>query len=307
MGLCLSLALGAGACSQEAGAEADAEPAAPAVLSLLGERLLPLADTTGTVARALEALSEAPDDVDLLLEAGHAHAALRDYVVAIRLYGRAIDVAPEDWRGPRYRGHRFISIRRLPQALLDLERARELEPRSFDVAYHLGLAYYLAGAYEAAAGEYGRCMALAEDPEALALEVSGPLGKSFRSCMSIATDDDARVAITDWRFRALRRAGRLDEADALLAGITPAMEVDANTAYHHVLLFYKGEMSEDVLLRPDNPAGYRLETVGYPVAAWYLTQGDTARALTLLEAVASDPHWPGFGRIAAEMDLTSLR
>jgi tetratricopeptide (TPR) repeat protein len=299
--------MGVGACGQETEREAVPEPAAPAVLSLLGERLLPLADTTGSLQRALDALSAAPDDVELLLAAGHAHASLRDYVEAIRLYGGAIDVAPGDWRGPRYRGHRYVSIRRLPQALRDLERARELEPRSFDVAYHLGLAYYLAEAYGPAADEYGRCMALAEDPEALTLEASGALGEGFRSCMSIATDDNARVAMTDWRFRALRRAGRLEEADALLPGITASMDVASNTAYHHVLLFYKGQMSEDELLHAEDPAEYRFETVGYPVATWYLTEGDTARALELLESVASDPHWPGFGRIAAEMDLTSLR
>ncbi len=305
--LCLPVALGVGACGYEAGGGAEAEPAAPAVLSLLGERLLPLEDTAGIAARALDALAAAPHDVELLLEAGHAHASLRDYVEAIRLYGQAIGVAPDDWRGPRYRGHRYVSIRRLPQALRDLERARDLEARSFDVAYHLGLAYYLAGAYDAAAEEYGRCMSLAEDPEALALQASGSFGEGFRSCMSIATDDNARVAITDWRFRALRRAGRLDEADALLARITADMDVDSNTSYHHVLLFYKEQVSEMELLHPDNPAGYRIETVGYPVAAWHLTEGDTARALELLETVASDPHWPGFGRIAAEMDLTSLR
>lgn len=305
--LLAALALGATACERGAGPGGQAQPEGPTVLSLLGERLLPTEDTAGVAAQALEALSAAPDSLQLILEAGHAHAALRDYVEAIRLYGRAIEVAPDDWRGPRHRGHRYISIRRLPAALRDLERARELETRSFDVAYHLGLAYYLAGAYDAAATEYGRCMALSEGPEATSREAPSVLGEGVRSCMSIATDDNARVAVTDWRFRSLRRAGRFEEAAALLSGITPDLEVDSNTAYHHALLFYKGLMSEDELLQPDNPAGYRLETVGYPVAAWHLTEGDTARALELLERVASDPHWPGFGRIAAEVDLSSLR
>ena len=279
----------------------------PVVLSLLGEVLEPLPDTTGAVAEALEALAADSLNVALLLEAGHAYARTLDFVEAIRLYNRAVAVAPEDWRGYRFRGHRYVSIRRLPTALQDLEAARELSPHSFDVAYHLGLAYYLAGVYEAAADEYGRCMALAEDAEALAMEATGALGDGFRSCMSVGTVDNTRVAVVDWRYRALRRAGRHAEAAALLEAISPEMDVGTNTAYHHVLLFYKGLLSEEDLLSPDNPAEYRFETVAYPVAAWHLAEGDTAVALALLERVAAHPHWPGFGRIAAEADLAALR
>ncbi len=314
--MCLALVPGSVACggSDAESVEAEAGQAAtspaasePVVLSFLGEVLEAPPDTSGQVAAALEAVAAAPDDVETLLEAGHAHARVQDYIGAIRLYNRAAAVAPDDWRPYRYRGHRFISIRRLPSAVQDLEAARDLAPHSFDVAYHLGLAYYLSGAYEAAAEEYGRCMALAADPEAVALEDSGALGDGFRSCMSVGPVDNTRVAITEWRYLALRRAGREDEARALLDGISSDMDVETNVAYHHVLLFYKGEIAEGELLADDNPAGYRLETVGYPVAAWHLAEGDTTRALTLLEAVAAHPHWPGFGRIAAEAELSALR
>ena len=277
------------------------------MLSLLGERLDPLEDSTGAVAAALDDLAASPDDVELLLAAGHAQAGIWQFVEAIRLYNRAVGAAPDDWRGYRFRGHRYMSIRRLPNALTDLETARDLSPYSFDVAYHLGLAYYLSGVFEAAAEEYGRCMALAEDEQALGLEASGELGDTFRSCMSVATSDDTRVAITNWRYMALRRSGRHEEAAGLLDEISPDMDVEANAAYLAVLLFYKGLLAEGDLLAVDNPAGYRLETVGYPVAAWHLAEGDTARAVALLEQVAADPHWPGFGRMAAESDLAVMR
>ena len=282
-------------------------PEGPVVLSLLGETLHPREDSTGAVAVALDSLAASPDDVELILAAGHAQAGVWDYVEAIRLYNRAVAEAPDDWRGYRFRGHRYMSIRRLPTALTDLEIARDLSPHSFDVAYHLGLAYYLAGVSEGAADEYGRCMALARDAEALALEASGDFGEGFRSCMSIATSDNTRVAITNWRYLALRRSGRHQEAETLLDGIDADMDIGTNAAYHAVLLFYKGMLSEEDLLAADNPAGYRLETVGYPVAAWHLAEGDTARALALLEQVAAHPHWPGFGRMAAESDLAAMR
>jgi uncharacterized protein (UPF0147 family) len=47
--------------------------------------------------------------------------------------------------------------------------------------------------------------------------------------------------------------------------------------------------------------------VGYGVANWHIVQGDTARAMEILDEIAVDPMWPGFGRIAAEAELLRLR
>ena len=69
--------------------------------------------------------------IEVLLDAGHAHASVWDYVGAIQMYDRAARAAPDDWRPLRYRGHRFISIRRLPSALQDLEAARDLTKEEF--------------------------------------------------------------------------------------------------------------------------------------------------------------------------------
>ncbi len=276
----------------------------PEATSLLGEPLYPLDDTIGAIARADSALAEAPDDVNRLIAAGRERRNFWHYNEAIDLYTRAMELAPGDWRPYRFRGHRHISIRRFDMAIRDLERARELAPHNFDVAYHLGLAYYLAGRFRAAADEYARCMDLARDPEALALERSGALGADYRSCMEVAQDDDAWVAIAEWRYRALRRAGDDRAARALLETVTEDMNVQDNVAYHVDLLFYKGLRTEDELLAPDRD--YRLETVGYGIANWHLVEGDTARALELLREIAAHPHWPGFGRIAAEADLARL-
>ena len=65
-------------------------------------------------------------------------------------------------------------------------------------------------------------------------------------------------------------------------------------------------MTEDELLSPGEDPPYRLETVGYGVATWHLVEGDTARAVEILEEIAGHPWWPGFGRIAAEAELARL-
>ena len=114
------------------------------------------------------------------------------------------------------------------------------------------------------------------------------------------------VAMTEWAVRAALRAGRDTEAEELLEGIPLGLSVEENVAYYHDLLFYKGELTAADLLNPGEDAPYRRETVGYGVANWLLVQGDTAGATALLEELVQDPWWPGFGRIAAEVELYRL-
>ncbi len=276
--------------------------AQPQATSLFGEALYARPDTVGSVAQADSALAEAPDDVELVIAAGRVRRNFWQYRQAMALYTRAMELAPEDWRPYRFRGHRHISVREFDQAIVDLEAARERAPMNWDVAYHLGLAYFLAGRFDAAAEEYTRCLDLADDPDARAAH-----GEDFRSCSQNAADQESRVAMVEWAVRALRRSGRHDDAMRLLESITPDLPVEENVAYYHDLLFYKGLKTADELLSPGEDAPYRLETVGFGVANWLLVEGDTARAIGILEEIAEHPWWPGFGRIAAETELARLR
>jgi tetratricopeptide (TPR) repeat protein len=275
--------------------------AEPQTLSLLGEELFAMYDTTGAIRESDEALAQAMDDVNLLIASGRVRRNFWQYREAIELYSRAIELAPGDWRPYRFRGHRHISLREFDAAVLDLEKARELAPLNWDVAYHLGLAYFLAGRFDDAADEYLRCLGLAQDPDAMAAQ-----GESFRSCAQNSEDPDSRVAMTEWAVRATLRSGRTQAASMLLDGIPADLEIGENLPYYHDLLFYKGVMTAEELLNPGSERPYRRETVGFGVANWYITQGDTAAAVGLLEELVADTHWPGFGRIAAEADLFRL-
>jgi tetratricopeptide (TPR) repeat protein len=274
----------------------------PQATSLLGEPLYAQVDTTGSVAAADSALAEAPDDIERLIAAGRVRRNFWQYRQAMALYSRAIELAPGDWRPYRYRGHRHISVREFDQAISDLEAARERAPLNWDVSYHLGLAYFVAGRFGEAADEYLRCLALADGPEARAAQ-----NDAFRSCSQNADDPESRVAMTEWAVRALMRADRQAEARTLLDGIPADLDVQENVAYYHDLLLYKGVMTEEQLLNPGPNGPYRIETVGFGIANWWLSRGDTARAEELLTTLAADPWWPGFGRIAAEAELARLR
>ncbi|MEQ9570423.1 MAG: tetratricopeptide repeat protein [Longimicrobiales bacterium] len=276
-----------------------------AATSLFGEPLHPRPHPDPTVLTDLVAdLAAAPDDVEAVIALARELRNAFRYDEAIALYDRAVALAPDDWRPWRFRGHRRLSTRRFADGVSDLERARELAPFNFDVAYHLGLAYYLAGRFDESADEYGRCVALAADADALARDGAGEFGAQ-RTCMSMADSDDTRVAIEEWRYRALRRAGRHDEARELAASIPVEMEVSANGAYHQALLAHAGRIDPALLVLPFPPEG-RFETRAYGVAVDEWFDGDRERALLLLRRVAADPHWPGFGRLAAEADLARL-
>lgn len=274
----------------------------PVATSLSGERLhaRPAPDPAA-LARVQAELAAAPNDVERIIAAAREHRNAMAYDDEVALYTRALALAPNDWRLYRFRGHRWISLRRFEDALRDLDRARQLAPYDFDVAYHRGFALYLLGRFSEAADEYQRCIRQASDRRALAM-VGTPAMAGQRPCAEIATRDDSRVAITDWAYRALRRAGRDAEARRLLATIRPGMSVTVNTAYYQALLVRRGEFPRAELLNP-LPTGGRFETRAYGVAIDELVDGDRERALFLLRRVADDDYWPGFGRIAAEADL----
>jgi imidazolonepropionase-like amidohydrolase len=280
----------------------DAELVSP--LGLGAYHALP--DTAGALAAAEAALA-AGADADRLLAAAAALAGLWRYGDAIRVYDRAIATAPGDWRAYRFRGHRRISLRRFDAAVRDLERARELAPHSFDVSYHLALAYYLRGEFAAAADEYARCMGLAEDPAALALLREGRLPQGFRACMHMAEADNDRVAMAEWRWRALRRAGRDAEAARLLDTIRPDMQVTSNRAYLETLLYHRGLLDEATLMDPATLTENRFETLGYAIAVGHLLDGRPERARRLLDAIVErGDRWNAFGFIAAEADLLRM-
>ncbi len=288
--------------------EAPAEAEAPMAMapgqqatSLFGDPLFEQEDTTGAIAEADAALAASPDDIELVIAAARVRRNFWQYRQAMELYSRAIEMDATDWRAWRFRGHRHISVREFEQAIRDLERARELAPMNWDVAYHLGLAYFVEGRFEDAADEYMRCLDLADDPAAVAADTP-----EVRSCVQNADDPESYVAMTEWAVRASARAGLMSQADSLLEAVPSDLDITTNVAYYHDLLFYKGEMTAEQLLNPGPDAPYRRETVGYGVANWWIVQGDTAGAQTLLEELVQDEWWPGFGRISAEVELYRL-
>jgi tetratricopeptide (TPR) repeat protein len=283
-------------------------PAGPEAISLLGVPLHAVRDTAGLIARADAELAADPDNVTRIINAGIARSAARRFNSAIEMFTRGIEKYPEEARLYRFRGHRYMSLRRFDDAVRDLERAVALDSTNYDIAYHLALAYYLTGRYNDATRAIDECMEFADDPKWQAVEEARVNPVWYRSCMSLKTDDDGRAAMLDWRYRALRRAGKQADARRLARGIREGWTVRDNLPYYRALLFYRGIRDEAATFDSLSAGGELAFVTGaYGVANWHLMEGDTARARALLERIVGGNQWPAFGFIAAEVDLARMK
>jgi len=287
----------------------SAGPGVQAV-SFLGDSLVPPA--TGDSARAAQwtqldsahaAVVAAPDDPDAWIWLGRRLAYLGYYREAIAAYTAGLERWPDEPRLLRHRGHRWITVRQLDSAVYDLagaaqltyDRADAVEPDGqpnargiptstlqFNIWYHLGLAYYLRG----------------EFPRAL---------QAYRECMDVSGNPDAIVATTHWLYMTLRRMDSTAAAARVLEPITADMDVIENGAYHRLLLMYKGELTPEDLLGDAGDDDVQNATAAYGVGNWWLSNGDTTRALDLFRRIVTGPQWAAFGHIAAEADLARRR
>lgn len=267
----------------------------PELTTLLGRQVFAKADTDGAIARADAALAADPRNIDRLLAAARARDVAWQFHAAIDVYTRAVDLAPDDVRPWRFRGHRYISIRRFDDAVRDLERAVKIAPSSFDATYHLALAQYLRGDYGAASRTYLSCLK--------AVAPAATLPEGWRSCTATMATPNDRVAMTDWLYRAHRRDGQHASARSLVDGVADGLSVGENEAYYTALRFYRGAISEADAMTPRTANENRLVTVGYGIAVHHLAEGRRAEGCALLRRIAAEPNWNAFGVIAAEVDL----
>lgn len=286
-------------------------PAGAEALSLLGEPLpapdLPEATRAtyeAKLATARAAFERTPENADSIIWLGRRVAYLGRYGEAIDVYSDGVDLHPDDARMYRHRGHRYLSVRRLDDAIADFRRAvaliqgteDQVEPDGlpnaagiptstlhYNIWYHLGLAHYLKGEFEQALLAWNECLEVSRNP-------------------------DSVVAATYWLNNTLRRLGLDERADALLESISADMEIIDNDSYLEVLLLHKGERSPEDLLGPMGAeATLGSTTTAYGVGMWHMVNGRREEAYRLFERILTNrDQWPAFGYIAAEAEMARL-
>lgn len=235
---------------------------------------------TGGVARARAALALEPRRVARIVALGQAQSAVRQFREAIETYTAGLRFAPDSAVLYRWRGHRFLSVRELDRALADLTQGYGLDSTNYGILYHLGIVRFARGEFAAAAELFARAQPRAPDAGELA-------------------------GATDWLWMSLARAGRRDEAQAMLARRPDSLPV-AN-AYSQRLRLYRGEVAPEGVVTPADTADIQLATLSYGIGNWYLIQGDTARARSWFERSIRSGGWPAFGFIVSEVELRRLR
>lgn len=304
----LALTLNLAGCSPPAAtsetlAQMDAE-----AISLLG-RALNRPALPETIRRERQAQLDAaqaerradPDSEGRIIWVGRRLAYLGRYQDAIAVFTEGLAQHPHSAKLRRHRGHRYITLRRLEAAIRDLTEAAaliegrpdEVEPDGLpnalgrptstlhtNVFYHLALAHYLQGEFGVAA-------------------------EHWASCHAAATNDDMRCAAAYWRFLALSRLGRAEEAASVLEPIHGAMSIIENHAYHQLLLLFKGAIEPDAVEVGSDHLGPGINdaTTAYGLAMWHELRGDEAEACRRKRLLANSDAWAAFGVIAAEADL----
>ncbi|MCR4375096.1 MAG: hypothetical protein NUW22_09625, partial [Acidobacteria bacterium] len=268
--------------------------------SLLGRKLAAPAIAPDARARmeaqlatALATWEHNKDDADALIWVGRRTAYLGRFREAIAIFTDGIARHPGDARFYRHRGHRYLTVREIDLAIADFEKAAALitgqpdqvepdgQPNARNIPtstlhsniyYHLALGYYLKRDFVRAAD-------------------------TWRQARDVVRNADNLVAASHWLYLALRRAGRTEEAAAVLAPIDSRLEVIENGSYHSLLLMYKGERTPEDVLKAAGE-GSSATAVRYGVSAWYLINGKRREAAQLWASILEGADWPSFGHLA---------
>jgi EpsI family protein len=283
-------------------------PPGAEAISFLGDTLVAPAQSDAVrsiylekYAEAEDALVASPEGADALLWMGRRTAYLGQYRAAIDIYTHALTLHPDDARLYRHRGHRHLTVREPNRAIADFERGLQLtagqpdqvEPDGlpnrlntptstlqFNLWYHLALAHYVQGDFD----------------QALAAQ---------RSCLAVSVHPDSVVAASYWLFMTLSRLGQVEEAAAVLDGISADMEVIEATGYLDLLLLFKGERTLDDIVGPSgSEATLESTTTAYGLGVWHLLneRPDAAREIWTQMLTGRD-QWSAFGYMAAEGEL----
>jgi tetratricopeptide (TPR) repeat protein len=243
------------------------------------------------------------DDADAAIWVGRRLAYLGRYGDAIGVFSQGMARHPGDPRLYRHRGHRHITTRQLDRAIADLshaaglvrDRPDEVEPDGqpnarniptstlqSNIWYHLALAHYLKGDFTAARD-------------------------AWRQNLDVALNADMQVAVRHWLYMTLRRLGHEAEAAAVLNPVIRELDVIENGSYHRLLLFYKGELTEEDVMGGTGADGIQNATVAYGVGNWHLYNGRRDEALRIFRRILEGESWAAFGYIAAEAEVARAR
>ena len=235
------------------------------------------------VAAFDEAIALDPTNAEFPLGKCRALAAASRHKDAIAACSESLRLRPDNAEALRDRGHYYLNLGQVEPALADLTRAAGLTTTDRGVYYHLGVAYYLKGDFARAAAAY-------------------------RSCLDNSKGADA-IECSAWLYPSLVRAGRKQEATALLAGVKADPAITGHPAWYlDRLLLFKGVRTEDQVAANLNAEGaLSVSSIGYSLGLWHLLNGRPERAREYFEKAVATGFTPAWGYRCSEAELARMK
>ena len=237
---------------------------------------------TGAIARAEQALAAEPNNVERIIALGIAQSGARQYREAIQTFTRGLRIDPKNAVLYRWRGHRFLSVRDYDRALADLNQGALIDSAVYGIWYHLGVLRYIRGEFASAAD-------------------------AFKRGLPIAPNAVERAGSYDWQWMSLMRAGKEDEARALLKSMPDSVPIAAANAYSQRLRLYQGRIGPGDVFTPADTDDVAVATLSYGIGNWYLLRKETKRAKEWFERSVQSGGWPAFGFMASEAELKRMK
>lgn len=248
---------------------------------------------------AIEMKSDLSEDD--YIEMGRHYISGNRFQESIDVYTRGLEAYPDSFKLRRHRGHRYINVRELDKAIVDLNEAVELmgdtssDVMEYDgngkpygtyehwIWYHVGLYHYLNENFDEAARAYEKCAATAMDNKGL-------------------------VGASDWLYNAYQKGGNSAEATRVIDAIAEDIDSDRNHPYFHRVMVYKGIEKPGDLLDVNKPADQwtgRDITLGYGIANWYKFNGDENTADKIYKAILQTPYWNSWAYVVSDKEQAS--
>ena len=239
--------------------------------SQLGGAPCRVADSSDTAA------ARGAEDFDGLGRLAKALNFQLRYREALDVYAQMLRLRPDDYDTLRARAPREINTLQPRRAIEDLLRCRALGGDEADLAYRLGIAYYLAGSYAAAMREEAACFPL--------------------------VDDEMGVAVIYWHTMAALKSGA--EPVLLREKYHAGMRCGHHTAYDAAVSFCAGLTPRDTFFaameRTDSDLDFSM--LAYGASVFLLSERENEESDRLRKAVvARDGFWISYANLAAWND-----
>jgi len=289
-----------------AGLLAEAQPCVPIMAPTLSENTRKDFEQKLVIARMDH--EKDTGNADAIIWFGRRTAYLGDYMKAIDIFSKGINIHPGDARLYRHRGHRYLTVRCFDKAITDFKRAiqltkgkpDEVEPDGLPNAkniptstlqsnswYHLGLCYFIRGKYTKSVRALQHCLVLSKNP-------------------------DMYVATANWLNIAYRKLKKYKEAIALYNSIDKKAELIESGDYLKILEMYTHKSTEKeidsyaaMLSANDQTVGSA--TINFGLGYYCLLFGHKEKAVTYFNKAIASNQWSSFGYIAAEAELARMK